>query len=337
MGVSKIRIATIGTWGHLGDPIGELLPLAEVEFVALARAMSEDDESFVRQRVKNSSLPWYDDYRLMLREVRPDVVIVSTRIDRINPIAVDAARAGCHLICEKPLAITHEDLHRLYEAVTAGKVQCIAMLGNGRHPVMQAALKQIESGRAGEVVLINARKSYRWGKREEWFGKRSIYGGSIGWVAIHALEMIADLTGQEFTTVAAMQSNFAHAERPECEDNGQLIFSMSGGVHASVSFDLLRPAAAATHGDDWLRIVGTRGVVEAAIDRGYCRFVSEEQAEMDLPLAARGSYYADYVGAIGRGEDWSAVTRKAFMLTHVALCGRDAADRQAIVSIPRTF
>jgi predicted dehydrogenase len=330
-----LRIATIGTWGHLGDPITEILSFPNAQFVAHARATEDDDIAFVRRLVRDESLPWFDDYRQMLREIRPDVVIVSTRIDRINSIAVDVTQAGCHLICEKPLAITHADLRRLYDVVQSKKVQCISMLGNHRHPVMQAAAGLISTGQIGDVVLVNARKSYKWGDRPEWFGRRDTYGGTISWIAIHGLEMIHHLSGQEFVSVAAMQSNQAHPDRPQCEDNGVLLLQLSGGGHASVSFDFLRPKGAATHGDDWARIVGTRGVIEASLDRGSCKFISDQSPECEMRLPAKGTYYVDFLKSLdASGGAPSPQMQRAFMLTNVCLCARDAADRKTVENIP---
>jgi predicted dehydrogenase len=328
-----IRIATIGTWGHLGDPLTEIAGMTDAKVVAHARAIPDEDVAYVRKMTRDQTLPWFDDYHQMLGDVKPDVVIVSTRIDRINAIACDVAEAGCHLICEKPLAITQENLHRLAEIVRAKNVQCAAMLGNGRHPVMHAAAGLIQSGQIGEVVLLNARKSYKWGNRPEWFGDRHIYGGTIPWVAIHALEMIHDLSGQDFLSVAAMQSNRVHPDRPGCEDNGAIIFSLSGGGHASVSFDILRPSAAATHGDDWVRVVGSAGVIEASLDRGWCKLTTQDTAEQEAPLPARGAYYAPFLRSLASGQPLPE-TRRAFMLTHVALCARDSADRATVESIP---
>ena len=191
------------------------------------------------------------------------------------------------------------------------------MLGNGRHPVMQAAAGVIQSGEIGDVVLLNARKSYKWGERAEWFGKRELYGGTIPWVAIHAIEMVHHLSGRDFVSVSAMQSNRAHPDRPGCEDNGIINFSLSGGGHASVSFDILRPKAAATHGDDWVRIVGSTGVIEASLDRGWCKVTTMETAEREMPLPTRGAYHAPFLRSLRQGEFFARDSQ----CVHADACG----------------
>ena len=96
---------------------------------------------------------------------------------------------------------------------------------------------------------------------------------------------------------------------------------------------MLRPAAAATHGDDWVRIVGSTGVIEASLDRGSCKVITRDAAEQEMPLLAKGVYYAPFLRSLASGQ-FSADTRKAFMLTHVALCARDSADKKSVEEIP---
>jgi predicted dehydrogenase len=327
---AKHRIATIGTWGHIGQPLSELTPLSNVQFVGHARSTADDSPAVLHARTHDPSVPWFEDYHQMLREVRPEVVIVGTHLNRITPIAIEVAQAGCHLICEKPLAIRHEALRQLWDACLASKVQCISMLGNGRHPGIQAAAAAITAGKIGDVVLLNARKSYKWGKnRPESFGHRESYGTTISWIAVHAVEMINVLSNQRFTSVTAMQSNVVNTERPACQDNGVILLGLSGGGHASVSFDYLRPDAADTHGDDWVRIVGSRGVIQTKLDRGYTRMITHDQPEHDLPEPKVAPYYAKFLDTLQQAGP-SAEMRRAFMLSHVCLVAADSADRRTV-------
>ncbi|MCX7013309.1 MAG: Gfo/Idh/MocA family oxidoreductase, partial [Candidatus Sumerlaeota bacterium] len=188
----------------------------------------------------------------------------------------------------------------------------------------------------GEVVLVNARKSYQWGKRPDWFGRRETYGGTIGWVGIHALDMIHYTTGQRFVSVAAMQSNLTHLDRPACEDNCALILELANGAHATVSLDYCRPSTAPTHGDDWIRVVGERGALEANGSRETCGLIAEGQAPRDVPLAPTPSMYRAFLlSLLGQAEFAIQQPADPFLLTHACLCARDAADSRSIVRIPQ--
>ena len=329
----------IGAWGH---GVGVLAALDKVpdlaEVVGLARVLPEDDFTEIKKRFGICrDAPCYGDCRALLKEQRPRVVVVSTRLDMIAPAAMEAARAGCHLLCEKPLALDYRNLDALSEAVAAAKVQCLAILDNRAHPVLCAARRAVLDGAVGEVILCNARKSYKFGQnRPDWFGRREFYGGTIPWLGIHALDFIESATGLGFTRVAAMQGNKSHPARPACEDHCVLALELSNGGHATASLDFLRPDAAPSHGDDWLRVVGSRGVIEAYMARNACTLTTAAQPPAELPLPAKANFYADLVKTLRESPDSLAPsTGRAFSLTRTCLCARDAADTLKVVSIPR--
>jgi predicted dehydrogenase len=340
--MEDLKIAAVGAWGHLGRVLAELDQTPALRLRAMCKALPEEDLD--KYRAAHScarDARVFDDHRRLLDEVRPDVVIVSTRPDRIAPLAIEAASRGCHLICEKPLAIEHDSLRRLWDTCAAQRVQCHAILNNHVHPVVFAARRAVDHGLIGTVALCNARKSYKWADREAWFGRRDLYGGTIPWIGIHALDFIYSVTGQWFTSVAAMQSNIAHPAHAECEDNCALILSLTGGGHATASLDLLRPAAADTHGDDWIRVVGSDGVIEASLTRNRCVLTTAADAPRDLPLPERTLSFASFLAELSRGTSATgspdAETLRAFALTHAALLARDAADGRRFVEIDSAF
>jgi predicted dehydrogenase len=336
--MERVRVGFIGAWGHVDAVLGEIERLPWVEVVGCAKARPDEDWEPVRRKYGcvGKAKEW-GDYRDLLRDGKPQVAVVSTRLDLIAPLAMEAAEAGCDLICEKPLALNHRWLGELMRVVKEREVLCVAMLGFRAHPVIRAAREVVAGGRIGKVVLCNARKSYKWGQRPAWFGERALYGGTIGWVGIHGLDFIHTVTGQEFTSVAAMQSNVVHTNRPACEDNCGVVLALSGGGHATLSVDYLRPDAAATHGDDWLRVVGSEGVLEANISAGRCTVVTRDSPAEEIPIGKEEGYYESFLRQVREGNRVPpADMQKAFYLTHVGLCARDAADERRVVAIPCT-
>ena len=328
----------IGTWGHGSGVLSALNQVPdEVKIVGLARGLPEDKPQELRERLKISGAGTvYENAGHLLADAHPQVVIVSTRLDQIAPLAIVAAKAGCHLICEKPLALRHEDLDALYDAVKVANVQCLAILGNCAHPVLQAARKAVQAGLIGDIILCNARKSYKFGTgRPVWFGQRDLYGGTIPWLGAHGLDFIESATGLRFTAVAAMQGNMSHPEHPDCEDHCALILRLSNGGHATISLDFLRPNGAPSHGDDWLRVVGSRGVIEAYLERNTCTLITEDQSPVELPLPGPVNFFADLVRKLrDNPKSLAEATLRAFHLTRVCLCARDSADRQQVIPIP---
>ncbi|HVM60288.1 MAG TPA: Gfo/Idh/MocA family oxidoreductase [Verrucomicrobiae bacterium] len=327
------RIATIGGFGHWVCVLDEIAGMDGLEVVAAAKALpAESVDDVVAHPCVANDVRVFDDYRLMLATVRPDVVVLSCRLDRIPVIAMDAANAGCDLICEKPLALSTSALQKLYRAVSTKGTRLMAMLSMRTDPVFQKTQELCRSGAIGEVVLVNARKSYKYGRREGWFGVRDMYGGTMLWVGIHALDMIHFTTGQMFTSAAAVQRNFAHPDLPDCEDCVAAILGLDNGGAATVSLDLLRPEAAATHGDDWIRIVGTEGILEARSNDGVVRLLRDSAEAATIAAGRSRPLYRPFL--LGASDDELMQPEDPFLLTHACLCARDAADTGGVEPIP---
>jgi predicted dehydrogenase len=331
-GCGRLKAGIIGNWGHHVCVLSEIDTMPKLSIVGMAPGYEGENLSSLTPRYGDTAIR-YDDHRRMLAEQALDVVIISTRLDRIADLALDAARAGCHAICEKPLAIEHGALLRLWKAVAKSGSQCIAMLHNRNQPVLAAARQAVASGRIGDVKLINVRKSYKCPNEDAgWLGRRCTYGGTIPWIGIHALDFIEAVTGGSFSSVSAMHANVAHDRQPEREDICTMNLRLDSGAMATASIDYLRPASAGSHGDDWLRIVGTAGSIEAAMARQRMLILDADGTHEVTAFGAQAPYYPPLIRAFvdaGRAGP-AAETRRAFALTHVALCARGAADNGTI-------
>jgi predicted dehydrogenase len=334
--MDKIRIVTIGGFGHIDAVFRDLVGMDEADLLGLAPAFEGEDISKFLKLEPGVGKKVYDDYKQMLKTLKPDVAVVSTRLDLIPDLIMDAADAGCHIIAEKPLALSIKTLDKVCQSVEKNKINLMAMLTMRSDPQFVAAKQVYDSGAIGKAILANGRKSYKWGTRPEWFSEKAKYGGTIGWVGIHAFDFINYVTGLEFTKVAAMKSNLAHNDRPACEDNCVLIAELSNGGHASISVDYCRPENAPTHGDDWIRVIGTKGVLEASLSKKNCVVISNEKGIYEQPLPeGKDKMFRRFLLNImaGKTEENEELKRLSFMLTKVCLLAQDAAERNRVVDI----
>jgi predicted dehydrogenase len=332
--MNKLKIVNIGGFGHSDAVFRDLAGMQEVELIGLAPAYQGEDISKFMKLEPGVGKKVYDDYKQMLKELKPDVAIVSTRLDLIGPLVMDAADAGCHVIAEKPLALDMATLEKVRKKVEKKKINLTAMLTMRSDPQFVAARQVYDSGAIGEAVLINSRKSYKWGVRPDWFGEKDKYGGTIGWVGIHAFDYINFITGLSFTKVAAMQSNLAHSDRPGCEDNCALMTELSNGAHATISVDYCRPENASTHGDDWIRIVGTKGVLEASGSKKECSVISKEKGIFQQALPeGKDKIFSKFLLNIIADKSNDEIAKISFMLTKVCLIAREASIKNKVLNI----
>ncbi len=331
--MSQLKVVAIGGFGHVGSVLDDMAGMSEAEVVGLSPAYAGEDISPFTGHLMCQKAKCFDDYSSMLKAVKPDVAIISTRLDQIPVVAIAAAQEGCCLISEKPMALDHGTLDRVYQAVKGSGVKAVSMLSMRSEPQFRAARRIYQSGAIGQAVQISGRKSYKWGRRPEWFGDNSLYGGTIGWVGIHALDFINYVTDLEFTSVSAMQGNFCHFEYPACQDFCGLVLSTSNGGCATISVDFLRPTNAATWGDDWIRIVGTKGVLEASGSRSECTVLTDGAEPSPVKLPERGLIFRDFLLSLQDGRKCELTQQASFMLTSACLFARDAAEQGTVTGI----
>ncbi len=129
-----------------------------------------------------------------------DAVIICTPSGTHGDIAILAAKAGKHVIIEKPIEITCERIDAVIQACERSKVQLHGIYNNRYKPVYQFLKKAVDSGRFGK--LINANANVRWYRTPEyyheslWHGTWSLDGGgALMNQSIHYVDLLLWLAG----------------------------------------------------------------------------------------------------------------------------------------------
>lgn len=104
--MKKIRVVTIGGFGHIDAVFRDLAVCEEAELVGMASAYEgEDISKFLNLPPAAGKKLQHNNYKQMLKDLKPDVAVVSTRLDLIPKLIMEAADAGCHVIAEKTAGI----------------------------------------------------------------------------------------------------------------------------------------------------------------------------------------------------------------------------------------
>lgn len=129
--------------------------LPGVEIVAVA---DPDEESRATTQRETGAPRRYADWADLLKCEQPDIVCVCSRHPTQHPdVVVGAAEAGCHVYCEKPLAVDLEDADRMIAAADSAGVR-LAVGHLARYAgVFQAARELIQSGGIGEPLSVLCR------------------------------------------------------------------------------------------------------------------------------------------------------------------------------------
>jgi predicted dehydrogenase len=133
----------------------------------------------------------YTDHRRLLREHRPDVVVIVTPPHTHLPIALDALAAGADLLLEKPPVLCLADHRRLEEAAAGRAVQVgFQALGS---PTLAALPAVVGTATSAAVAGAWWRPGNYW-TRTSWAGRRSMDGALVNAFA-HGLMQALAITG----------------------------------------------------------------------------------------------------------------------------------------------
>ena len=187
-------------------------------------------------------------------------VVVATPTALHRDIVVAAARAGRHVLCEKPMAMTVAECAQMISAAEkAGVVLQIAFMRRFDASFI-AAHDAVRTGRIGEVVLV---KSLSRGPSvpQPWMCDLSRSNGTLAEVNSHDIDSLRWFAGSEIAEVYAIGGNFrspqALPEHPDYYDNVVLVAHFENGRQG-----LIDGGAAVAYGyDARLEVLGTRGVL----------------------------------------------------------------------------
>ncbi len=175
---------------------------------------------------------WHRDYHEAAERPDVDVVCICTPSGMHMEPAVAAARAGKHLVVEKPLDATLERADQILAAAHAAGVKSTCVLPYRTLAGSQRARAVIEAGRLGRLTLAEARVP--WWRTQEyydaggWRGTTAFDGGgALINQALHAIDLMLWLAGPALS-VSGRTARLAH--RMETEDTGAAVVNLASGA-----------------------------------------------------------------------------------------------------------
>jgi predicted dehydrogenase len=325
------EVILVGLEGHQSVMLRALPSMPDLRLAAVVHPSAEAVARFRRANAWAEGMRHYTELKALLGEMKPHAAVLCEPNSARAAHVIACARAGVHILAEKPLATTLNDLEAARAEVTHAGVTLSMLLTMRYDPLYTALREAISRGDIGEPLLATAQKSYRRGERAEWQRDSATFGGTIPFVGIHALDLIRWCSGREFTRCAALHRNHGLPGSGQIEETASVMLQLDNNGSASAQLDYLRPAAAPTHGDDRLRIAGVQGVIEAAAER--LTLVTNGQAPRELETPRTASQFADFMAAT-RGERACRVPAEdAFRMTEVVLKAREAAEKGAWVTL----
>lgn len=320
-----MKLCMIGSRGHYAIVFEGLHLLQDVTIAGISSGCEDTVEPLLKKCKEAGHSPkLYDNYLTMLDEVKPDLVCIDGPFDAHAEMCIAAFKRNIHVFCEKPMALTLADLDRAQEAYakTSG-LHFVSMVAMRYQDDFSTAWKAVRDGAVGTVKLIRFQKSYKLGERPPFYKSRKTYGGTIPWVGSHAIDFIYWFSQSGFKSVSATHTAEDNFGFGDLEIAAQCQFVMKNGIQASASIDYLRPASAPTHGDDRIRVAGTKGILELI---GGTITLLDKTGSRTLPLEPSLPAFNDFVLHIKGATIGRVDAAQTFEMTRACLLARQSAD-----------
>ncbi len=258
--MTRLNVALIGC-GRIGERHATLLGAGEIEGARLA-CVCDPAPGRARDFAERFGVPGYENADDLFAPPGGaiDAVIVATPSGAHAELAIAAARAGLHVVVEKPMALTMDDAAAMIQAAADAGVKLFVVQQNRYNRPIVRLRREFESGRFGKLVMGTVR--VRWKRtqdyydQDDWRGTWAMDGGVFANQASHHIDLLEWFLGTPISVFAKSRTALVDIET---EDTGVALIEFRNGALGVVE------ATTATRPDDLeasLSILGERGAVE---------------------------------------------------------------------------
>ncbi len=256
---SEIKVGVVGYGGAFNMGKAHLMQMRDAGMTPVA--VTEIDAE--RRKVAELDFPGIKTYRnlgAMLRYSDVNLVVIITPHNTHAKLALQALKAGRHVVCEKPLAITTAECDAMIK--TAKKNDLVLSTYHNRHwdGCILQAVEKIRGGAIGDVIRIEAHMGGYGQPGDWWRSSKSISGGILYDWGVHLIEYSLQLLDGDLKEVTGFAKNGFWApktawKKDTNEDEGHLVARFDSGQWMTLTITSID----SNPKRGWLEITGTKG------------------------------------------------------------------------------
>ena len=258
-----VKVGLIGS-GFIADihahAFKQFVPNAEV--VAVASPTPGKAARFAEERgIPNT----FEDYRELLALKEIDMITLGAPNDLHCRITTEAARAGKHVVCEKPLCRTLAEADRMIDTCKQQGVLLLYAEELLFAPKYVRARQLADEGALGDVFLVKQWEEHN-GPHEPWFWDVNRSGGGVLLdMGCHSIEYARCVLGKpRVRGVTAVMGTYVHGDKTRGEDHSICIVEYEGDKIGVAENSWAKPGGV----DDRCEIYGSQGNTRADLLRG---------------------------------------------------------------------
>src|SRR5579871_32381 len=247
---------------------------------------------------------YYDSVEKLLQgPEKPDVIAVCSPNGLHALHSIQALKAGFHVLCEKPMALTVQDCGEIISAAERANKRLFIVKQNRFNPPVAEVKKIIEEGRLGKIFSVQL--NCFWNRNNEyyhnsWKGTKDLDGGTLFTQFSHFIDLLFWMIG-DIKDVKAYTSNYHHRGIIDFEDTGVVSLKFYNGAIGTINYTV---NSFQKNMEGSLTIFGEKGVVK--IGGQYLNELEYQSIEgykiENLPPGNPPNNYGQYQGSMSNHD-----------------------------------
>ena len=293
--MENVRFGVIGA-GHIGKRHMEMIRRkAGFELVATADVRSREECGV------DNDVVYYNDHNTML-EAHPelDVVCICTPNGFHAQQAIDSIASDCHVVIEKPMALTRAEGEEVLHAALARGKQVFCVMQNRYSPPSVWLRDVIQNGTLGSIHMVQVQcywnRDDRYYGKIPWKGTKDLDGGTLFTQFSHFIDLMYWIFG-DIHRIQSRFEDFTHQHNTDFEDSGVVTFEFV--KHHALGMFNFSTAVANQNFESSVTVIGEKGTIK--VGGQYMNEVEtcdiSDYTMPDLPPSNPANDYGHYKGS----------------------------------------
>jgi predicted dehydrogenase len=235
-GVKKTRYCIVGL-GRIS--LGHFMPgTRQAEISEVTAVVSGHPEKALKAaaeyNIPSTSIYTYENFDDIRHNPNIDAVYIALPNSMHAEYTIRAAKAGKHVLCEKPMCTSVADAKAMIDACTKANRKLMIAYRCQLEPMNLRAIELVQSGALGQIQAIESANGFNISPGEWRLTRQLGGGGPLMDVGIYSLNACRYLTGEEPVAISAYSSTIDHDGRfSEVEENVSWTMKFPSGIVAS--------------------------------------------------------------------------------------------------------
>ncbi len=291
---NEIRCAVVGYGPAFGMGKRHLEWLSMADGLRGVAACDKYPPNLESARIEYPDIRTYSDYGYLLADQNVDLVVVITPHNTHFELAMQALKAGKHVVIEKPMCVTIDQATELIETARASNLVLTVFHNRRRDGDFLAIKEVIDRGVIGEVFHVEAFMGNYSKPGDWWRSDKEISGGAFYDWGAHVVDWVLHFIPDKMESVTGF---FHKRVWDHCtnEDQTQAIIRFADGKMADIQISSIAYA-----GKPRFRILGTKGAIVDNYSDSFKVTTEHEGYPAELTVKYKETKWEDYYESLAR-------------------------------------